>query len=110
MPNGRWAGSRRREQLPPDWPQRCQLARQLYGTACYKCGHANAVDTDHVQRGNDHRPQNLRPICGAACPQCAAEHRTPCHLAKSASEGGRAAAAARPPRKRPPEQHPGIRR
>lgn len=110
MPNGRWRSSRRRAQLPANWPQLCVLARQVYGTACYLCGHPSASDTDHVNRGSDHRITNLRPVCGARCPWCAAEQRTPCHARKSSAEGGRAAQARRPSRKRPPEEHPGIRR
>jgi len=108
MPNGKWRTSGRRAQLPPDWPQRCAAARQIYGTACYICGHPGASDTDHVIPGDDHRTENLRPACGTGCQHCAAERRTPCHPAKSSREGGLAAQAARPKRARPPEPHPGI--
>lgn len=108
MPDGKWAGSTRKARLPADWPQRCQLARQIYGTACYLCGHPDASDTDHLVPGGDHSIANLRPACGQHCRWCAAEQRTPCHLAKSSAEGGRAMRAAQPRRQRPPEQHPGL--
>jgi hypothetical protein len=108
MPNGRWAGSPRKAQLPGDWAQRCQAAREIYGTACYLCGHPGARDTDHVRPGGNHSVSNLRPACGRDCPLCHAERRTPCHLAKSSAEGGRAAQAAKPRRQRPPEPHPGL--
>jgi len=110
MPRGQWSTSPRRAQLPPDWATLCAQARELWGTACYLCAHPGATDTDHVTPGADHRVTNLRPACGARCPHCRAEGRTPCHLAKSSREGGQAAQAIRPRRARPPEPHPGIRR
>jgi hypothetical protein len=109
MPNGQWRGSTRRGRLPADWPQRCTAVREIHGTSCYLCAHPNASDTDHVNRGDDHSLGNLRPICGARCPRCADEHRTPCHVVKSSREGGQAAQAARPKRARAPEQHPGMK-
>ena len=109
MPNGQWRGSTRRQRLPPDWPAICQTVRDTYGDSCYICEHAHVRDVDHVHRGDDHSLANLRPICGARCQQCKAEHRTPCHTAKSSREGGQAAQAARPKRARAPEPHPGMR-
>lgn len=109
MANGRWRGSTRRQRLPANWPQLCAEARELYGTNCWKCGHADVSDVDHLEPGDDHRIENLRPICGIGCPQCLDERRTPCHVAKSSREGGQAAQAARPKRARPAEQHPGMR-
>lgn len=85
------------------------MVREVYGTACHVCGHDPAGDTDHLIRGDDHRIENLRPICGKRCARCAAEHRTPCHVVKSSREGGQAAQAARPKRARPAERHPGMR-
>jgi 5-methylcytosine-specific restriction protein A len=108
MPNGQWRGSARRDQLPVNWRQLCTDVRQTYGSSCYLCGHHNASDTDHVVPGNDHSLSNLRPICGTRCSECGAEHRAPCHVAKSSREGGQAAQAARPKRARAPEQHPGM--
>lgn len=109
MPNGRWRGSTRRARLPSDWPALCRQAREAYGTACYLCGHDGASDTDHVNRGDDHRVENLRPVCGRSCGQCRDEGRAPCHAVKSSREGGIAAQAARPKRQRAPERHPGMR-
>lgn len=109
MPNGRWRGSTRRTRLPANWPEICRQVRAVYGDWCYLCGHENASDTDHVNRGDDHRIENLRPICGRGCEQCRAENRTPCHVVKSSREGGQAAQAARPKRARAPEPHPGMR-
>lgn len=109
MPNGGWRGSTRRTRLPADWSQRCLTVREIYGDACHVCGHRYATDTDHVEPGDDHRIENLRPICGIHCYSCKAEHRTPCHVVKSSREGGQAAQAARPKRSRPAEQHPGMR-
>nr|WP_307860521.1 HNH endonuclease signature motif containing protein [Actinokineospora baliensis] len=55
-----------------------------------------STEVDHVIAGDDHALSNLQGVCG------------PCHRAKSSSEGGRAAAAARhPARVRPREPHPG---
>ena len=85
------------------------MAREVYGTWCYLCGHDPASDTDHLERGDDHRIENLRPICGKRCPHCRDERRTPCHVVKSSREGGQAAQAARPKRQREPEPHPGMR-
>lgn len=110
MPGGQWRGSARRERLPADWPEICATVAEAYGTDCHMCGHPGASDTDHLQRGDDHRIENLRRACGRNCPHCKAEHRTPCHPAKSSREGGQAAQAARPKRTRPAEQHPGMRR
>lgn len=109
MPNGQWRGSTRRERLPANWPELCAIARELHGTACYLCAHPDASDTDHKNRGDDHQPENLWPICGAKCQLCRDEHRTPCHVVKSSREGGQAAQAARPKRARAPEAHPGMR-
>jgi 5-methylcytosine-specific restriction protein A len=109
MPNGQWRGSTRRTRLPADWWSICQQVRETYGDHCYLCGHDDARDTDHRTPGDDHSVANLRPICGIGCPQCKAEQRTPCHVAKSSREGGQAAQAARPKRQREPERHPGMR-
>ena len=109
MPNGQWRGSTRRTRLPADWRARCTTVRELYGTSCYLCGHDQASDTDHVHRGDDHRVENLRPICGRRCQQCRAENRPACHVAKSSREGGQAVQAVKPKRQRAPEPHPGMR-
>lgn len=109
MANGRWRGSTRRGRLPADWPQIRREVLDRHGGRCHVCGHGGATDVDHVARGDDHRPANLRPICGRRCRACLEAGRTPCHAAKSSAEGGTAAQAARPRRNRPAEQHPGLR-
>jgi 5-methylcytosine-specific restriction enzyme A len=95
-----WEGSTRSDRLPPDWPalRAFVLARDHYRCQVPGCG-APATDVDHIHRGDDHRPANLRAIC------------SPCHRRKSAREGAAAAAARRragPKRARPPEAHPGL--
>lgn len=96
---GRWANSRRRDELPPDWKQRRArvLARDGYRCTKVVAGErcqARATDVDHVQPGADHRESNLTSLC------------TKHHLEKSSAEG----VAARPKRRRAPEPHPGILR
>jgi 5-methylcytosine-specific restriction enzyme A len=92
-----WAGSTRRERLPANWESqirpavlardgyRCQIR---YSDVCVGA----ATDADHIERGDDHRMENLQAACG------------PCHQRKSSQEG----AAARPRLHRPPEQHPAL--
>lgn len=95
-----WAGSTRRERLPPDWNApagpRARVFARPDGRVCALrfdgicVGYATEVD--HKLRGDDHRDCNLQPACG------------PCHRHKSALEG----AAARPRARRPPEKHPAL--
>ncbi|WP_245931687.1 HNH endonuclease [Actinokineospora auranticolor] len=61
---------------------------------CRLCGLWPSTQVDHIAPGDDHGLNNLQGVCSG------------CHAAKSASEGGRAAAARRS-RLRPPERHPG---
>nr|WP_291415493.1 HNH endonuclease signature motif containing protein [Actinophytocola sp.] len=63
---------------------------------CRICGAAPSTEVDHIRRGDNHDLSNLRGVCA------------PCHRAKSAREGGTAAAARRA-RRRPSEPHPGLR-
>lgn len=99
-----WHGSTRRATLPPDWPtirprilrrdhHRCQLA----GPRCL----VRATEVDHIGDRDDHRDENLRAAC------------RPCHMTRSSSQGGQAAAAAYAAiaarRYRPSEPHPGMR-
>lgn len=100
-----WAGSNRREELPPDWEQirrrvlrrdnsRCVEVDQ-YGRRC----NASATDVDHIRPGDDHRLSNLRSLCSWH------------HNRKSGSEGGAAAAANRrrnSQKFRRTETHPGL--
>ena len=90
-----WQQSRRRERLPANWQQlrravmhRDQRTCQLRYPGCQ----IRATDVDHITPGDDHRLDNLQ----AACRRC--------HATKSAREG----VAAKQPRTRPPEAHPGA--
>lgn len=90
---GRWAGSRRRSRLPTGWDalQRRVLVEEPFCrcSGCPRCctslGKVQGADcirpsqsADHIVRGDDHRRQNLRGICG------------PCHNHKSSQEGNEA--------------------
>jgi 5-methylcytosine-specific restriction protein A len=96
VPN--WEGSTRRDRLPPNWRKLRQLVLIRDRGVCQwrtedvVCGRpANQVD--HRVRGDDHRLDNLQLLCP--------DH----HARKSGREG----AAARPPLRREPERHPGLR-
>lgn len=103
MPNGQWAGSNRAQRLPNDWAERRAEVFRLFGDICHECGLPGANEVDHLQAGDNHDvAANLRPIHGKGTPQN-------CHQRKSSAEGGRAAQARKPKRRRPPEPHPGLR-
>ena len=96
-----WEASTRRSRLPKDWPAiRARILKRDdyrctwvdYGKRCD--GEANQVD--HIQRGDNHDPSNLRALC--------AWH----HARKTGSEGGIAARGKRLTARRPPERHPGL--
>lgn len=78
-----WATSDRRGRLPRDWVQRRQEVFRIHSRQCYiaeggrRCT-AEATEVDHVNAGDDHSYENLRPICH--------QH----HKSKSSSEGWRA--------------------
>ena len=97
MPGG-WADSTR--VLPPNW-QAIRLAiLERDGWRCVwestsgrTCG-AKATDVDHIVRGDDHSPGNLRSLCRWH------------HARKSSAEGN--AARKRGTSRRTPERHPGL--
>lgn len=76
----------RRQRLPRDWP-RLRLQILDRDPVCRACGAAPSTDVDHIERGDDHRPENLQGLCRR------------CHRTKTAREGNeaRAARAARVP-------------
>ena len=96
--SGGWQGSDRKARLPSGWAKiRARiLARD---PVCKLCGVRPSTHCDHiVAKADDHSETGLQGVCG------------PCHDQKSAREGAAAAqAAGRPTRKRPTEQHPGLR-
>lgn len=99
MPWGPSSG--RTTPLPPNWPairrailerdgHRCTATRGDTGTRC----DAPATDVDHIDAPDDHRPANLRALCG---------HH---HRRRTAAQGGRA----RSQRRRPTTpKHPGLK-
>lgn len=100
--SGKWASSRRRDQLPKDWKK---IRERILARDGYRCTETlsdnsrctePATDVDHIERGNDHSEANLRSLCG---------HH---HRKKSAAEGNAARPKA-PPLRRPSEPHPGLR-
>lgn len=104
---GHWAGSNRRDTLPPDWPARRIAVLRRDGHRCtwrtgpisdgQTCGKpANQVD--HTGHPDDHRLEKLRALC------------EPHHNRKSSAQGNAARAARAAQRLRPVEPHPGLRR
>ncbi len=102
---GQWEGSDRRDELPPGW--RTIIRPRILRRDGYRCTwvtegercEAQATDVDHIDRGNDHRDENLASVC--------AWH----HGRKSSAEGLAARAARaryRPTNRRPSEAHPGL--
>ncbi|MGK5520312.1 HNH endonuclease [Micromonospora sp. URMC 107] len=98
-----WEGSDRRARLPSNWGtiRRRILrrdgykCRQVFSTG-ERCG-APANQVDHIERGDDHRPDNLQALCAY------------CHGVKTAGEAVEARRASpRPTRARPAERHPGA--
>lgn len=95
--SGGWAGSRRRERLPPGWAKiRARILER--DPVCKICNVRPSAFCDHIIAMADrHEPADLQGVCG------------PCHDQKSAREGAAAAKAkGRPSRTRPREQHPGL--
>lgn len=102
-----WEGSDRRARLPDDWPQRVEFTRNRAGGRCemkiaakrggrFRCT-ADGTDCDHINRGDDHRVENLQWLCE--------RH----HQIKTAAEGNEAKADKKKPRREPPK-HPGLLR
>jgi 5-methylcytosine-specific restriction endonuclease McrA len=101
--SGRWAGSHRRDTLPPDWTAiRARIFERDHHACTWsedglpRCG-APATDCDHVipsWRGGSDNDDNLTSLC--------AVH----HALKSSREGNDAQAMARGARKRPKPRDP----
>ena len=100
QPDGSW----RTQPRPPGWhrTRRRILTRDnhqcQWPTGQLICG-AYANQVDHIIQpihGGTDEDENLRALCYG-------HHKT-----KSSSEGGKAKAANRIPKRRPPERHPGL--
>jgi hypothetical protein len=100
--SGKWAGSTRRDTLPPDWRKRRAQRRALAGGRCeWIKGNGRRCETecwddgecDHWVDRNDHRLESLRWLC----------HK---HHARKTQAEARAARSDRPSRQRPSEEHP----
>jgi 5-methylcytosine-specific restriction enzyme A len=93
-----WKTSQRRESLPMDWNRRRSFVLRRDGNRCQirldGC-QIEASDVDHIVRGDNHSPENLRAACKS------------CHGKKSSAEGHAVQARMRSRRKRPLERHPG---
>lgn len=92
--------SRRRSQLPANWPaiRRAVLTRddhtcQIRGP---RCAHT-ATEVDHIGDNLNHDPANLRAAC------------QPCHARRTATQGHDAMRARRATARHPrPRRHPGL--
>ena len=96
--SGGWQGSNRKARLPSGWAKiRARVLTR--DPICKICDVRPSTHCDHIEaKVDDHRDVGLQGVCG------------PCHDQKSAREGAAAAKAkGAPTRKRPPEQHPGLR-
>lgn len=96
-----WTTSNRSSQLPWNWPaiRANVLARdsrlcQINGIGCSR----RATEVDHIIRGNNHHYSNLRAVC------------TVCHKYKTGLEARQGRMRLKELRKRPREQHPGLRK
>ena len=82
--------------LPKGWPRiRSRILRRdrhscrIQGPGC----RGVATEVDHIGDRDDHSDENLRAAC------------ITCHASRT---GRQARAAQPPPRRRPPERHPGL--
>jgi 5-methylcytosine-specific restriction protein A len=99
-PSGKWASSRRRAELPADWPA---IRRRIFERDGWRCTEVEdgercvraATDCDHVGDKHDHGEANLTSLCG------------PHHDAKSAQQGVDERRRRREAKFRPPPMHPG---
>lgn len=97
--SGGWAGSQRRDELPPDWPE---IRKRVFRRDGYRCTAMTpygrcpqiATDCDHVGDRHDHSDGNLTSLCG--------DH----HRKKTAQQGVEARIKKYTTPRRPPEVHP----
>ncbi|MER5875457.1 HNH endonuclease [Streptomyces sp. NPDC001910] len=93
--SGGWKNSDRKGRLPSSWA-RLRAETLARNPTCVLCGVRPSTHCDHIQaKTDDHK--RLQGVCAE------------CHAQKSSREGNDAQRAnARPGRKRPQEQHPGL--
>lgn len=92
--------SRRRAELPADWPTiRRRILHRDRGVCRIRGPHCThrATDVDHAGDRDDHRDQALRAACHA------------CHSERTTSQGHEAMRDIRSKAKHPVEHHPGLR-
>lgn len=96
--SGGWQGSDRKARLPSGWSKiRARILTR--DPICVLCKTRPSTHCDHiVAKADRHGDDDLQGVCG------------PCHDQKSSAEGHAAQRSnPKPGRKRPPEQHPGLR-
>lgn len=95
-----WSSSDRRTRLPKNWPS---LRANILRRDNYRCQisldgcSGIATEVDHIARGDNHSPENLRAACSR------------CHKQKTQAEALEARRKKRAARFRPIERHPGAR-
>ena len=93
---GAWQGSDRVRRLPPGW-KRIRVRVLARHPICVLCGVRPSGRADHIEAKTDDHTR-LQGVCKE------------CHDQKSSREGHEAKRNnPRPGRRRPPEQHPGLR-
>lgn len=86
---------------PVDWPARVAHVKKRdrscrWVTEGTPCGSIENIEVDHIGDPADHSLDNLRALC------------RPHHRSRTGQQANAAMQAKRIPRKRPPEQHPGL--
>lgn len=103
--SGGWIGSTRRARLPANWDElRADADLRNPQHICHWCGDPGGSDLDHIQRGDDHSPENLDWIHNRRDYEQGRSKRN-CHGQKTGQEG----AAARQRLNRPADVHPALR-
>lgn len=92
-----WETSNRKERLPRNWNALRMRVLRRDGFKCQECG-SRASEVDHIRPGDDHSLSNLQSLC------------SDCHSKKSSQEGVNQRRRNRELRKRPEENHPGLRK
>lgn len=88
-------GRTRADELPANWASVRRQVLERDGHTCLMCGQpGNQVD--HIERGFNHHPSNLRTLCQA------------CHMRRTGRDGGRTRRTRRTPSWCKPEIHPGL--